>query len=688
MLLEPLFETRATKQVLGHPQDPVLAHWFGADTTTAGVSVDENSAMNYSACWAATRIICGTGGMLPLKMYRRTRGGGKEEARDRPEWRIVHDRPNRRTSSMMFRASRLKFQVNSGNAYAEIERSNNGKIVALWQIHSSRVKPFYTEGTKLKPSELKYEIKNNDGTSVTMDADDVLHFPSVISDDGLIGKGVVAHARQSIGMGMATERHGAALFGNGARPGVVVEHPTRMSDVARTNFRKEWNEMYQGPENAHKMALLSEGAKLHEFGFSAEDSQFLETRQHNIEEVARWYGVPPHKIQHMLRSTFNNIEHQSIEFVQDCILPWLKIWEEELNAKLLSERDQETYFFEHCVDGLLRGDAYTRAQALQLQLQNGALNIDEWRAIENRNPLPDGSGQKHFIQLNMTTTDKAGEEQVASGVADKVDAIGEAQVEATKKADETYGRVLVLAEKAAENSSRAAESAAEASITSFTKAAVILDEMRDTKLRIASESAATRTHTTQKVADASGVIATSIESSAEQNKETLETIYREVREVSRREGERQETLFQACSTDFMDCLSGLMKAEQNELHKHARRKTADLKSLDKYAEKFYRTQQRKLEHSLARIERWWNVCDAGPRWNASEVAAEFVGESLELLRTAAIEAETNPKTDARTIEEKNALLRETVSNCFMKWKARPQKFTKRFIRKGEQTCPA
>lgn len=402
-LLTAIAETRATKQILGHPQDPVLAHWFGGgERTTSGESVTEDSALNYSAVWAAVRILSGSGGMLPLKMYRRTDGGGKEEARKHPVWKLVHDRPNEYMSSMMFRSSRIKYQVNAGNGYAEIERTGRGDPVALWPIHSSRVTPKYTPDRSLY-----YEIKNNNGAPGFIKADDMLHVPSIISDDGICGKGVITHARESIGMGMATERHGAALFGNGARPGFVVKHPKVMSKEARQHFRHEWNEIYQGPENAHKMAILSEGADITPLGFSPEDSQFLATRQHNVEEIARWYGVPPHMIQHLLRATFNNIEHQSVEFVTYSLMPWLVIWEQELNRKLLREDERDEYFFEHLVDGLLRGDAYTRAQALQIQALNGALTIDEWRSIENRNPLPDGLGGMHFVQLNMQTVEQA-----------------------------------------------------------------------------------------------------------------------------------------------------------------------------------------------------------------------------------------------------------------------------------------
>ena len=414
MILNRLFETRAEKIVLGNPRDPVLRAWFGDSMVSAGVNVDENSALNYSAVWAATRLLSGSGSMLPLKLYRRIEGGGKVEARNHPVYRLIHDRPNSEMTSMMFRSSRMRFQVNHGNAYAEIERNGAGLPVALWPIHPTRVECRYDGAERLY-----YLVKNNVGSAIEFSPDDILHVPSIVSDDGICGKGVIANARESIGLGIATERHGSSFFGNGARPGIIVKHPKQLSDTARQNFRREWNEIHQGPSNHHKMALLSEGAEAMTLGFSPEDSQFLQTREHNVEEIARWYGVPPHLIGDLRRATFSNIEEQNIQFVSLSLMPWLVLWEQEINRKLLSEEDREEYFAEHVVDALLRGNSAARSQALQVQFQNGAINIDEWRSIENRNPLPDGFGKKHFVPLNMTTVENAGRLPEAEPVGEK-----------------------------------------------------------------------------------------------------------------------------------------------------------------------------------------------------------------------------------------------------------------------------
>ena len=401
-LLGPPLERRATKQTLGHPRDPVLARWFGSGDSVSGVDVNEDTAFNYSVVWAATRLLVGSIGMLPLKLYRNTEGGGKEEAKDHPLYRILHDEPNPEMSSMAFRSSRSHFQINWGNGYAEIERDTTGRVRHLWPIHASRVRAYRSPDKKLW-----YEVRGNSGNPSYLPAADVLNLHSFMTEDGVCGKGVIAFARESIGHGMAIERHGSAFFGNGARPGLILSHPRTLSDQARQNMRREWNEMHQGAENTHKLAILQEGVTATPFSISNEDSQFLESRQFSVEEMCRWYGVPPHMVQHLNRATFNNIEHMGLEFVVWYLMPWLDVWEQEIQRKLLDESERDIYFAKHNVDALLRGDSAGRAAALQIQFQNGALNIDEWRSIENRNPLEGGAGRQHFVPLNMVPVQMA-----------------------------------------------------------------------------------------------------------------------------------------------------------------------------------------------------------------------------------------------------------------------------------------
>jgi hypothetical protein len=243
----------------------------------------------------------------------------------------------------------------------------------------------------------------------------------MMSDDGIMGKGVIRHARESIGFGLATERYGANWFQGQGIPRVIVSHPTKLSAEARMNFRKEWREIHGGA-TGDRVALLAEGATISPLNLSAEDSQFLETRQHNIEEIARWYGVPPHKLQHLLRATFSNIEEQNIDFVIDSLIPWLKIWEQELWRKLLTPEEQSMMFFEFNVMALLRGNSTGRAAYFQSMLTNGVLNRNEVRAIENYNPV-DG-GDVFLVQGAMAPVDLLVEKMEAE--VDALEAANEA----------------------------------------------------------------------------------------------------------------------------------------------------------------------------------------------------------------------------------------------------------------------
>lgn len=381
--------------------------WSSLTETSSGVPVNEQRAMMYSAVWAATRLLSGTIGMLPLDLYRRA-GKGREVMSDDPRERIVHDRPNREMTSMAYRSSAVGQQVNAGNAYSWIERDISGTIRGLWPIHHSRVEVVRDDVS----DEIYYKVRVDgslDGEYYP--AEDVLHVPSMISDDGIIGKGVIKHARESIGFGLATEKYGASWFEKGGIPRVAVTHPGKPSPEARKNFRKEWNEIHGGP-NGSKVALVAEGMGIVPLNISAEDSQFLETRQHNIEEIARWYGVPPHMIQHLLRATFNNIEHQQIEFVTFSLLPWLKLWEQELNAKLLTEEEQRSMYFEFNVNALLRGDSKTRGEFYKSLVTGGMMSPNEAREMENMNPYPEG--EKFYMQGAMIPVDLLAEQLQAN----------------------------------------------------------------------------------------------------------------------------------------------------------------------------------------------------------------------------------------------------------------------------------
>lgn len=387
-------------QFFGLSPSPTDDFWYGGTgtKTVAGVSVDESSAMTYSVCWACTRVLSTAGAMAPLELLRELEEGGSEPAVDARRYHLAYDQFNPHMTNFMFRSSRIAQQINWGNAFGEIEFTRAGSVAAIHPIHASRVPARNVK--RREDDSVYYLVNNDDGTKTELESWEMLHVPSPASDDGIYGKGVVTQARLSIGFGIATETQGAAYMGNSARPTIVIKNGKFKDAAERKEYRRQWEEVFGGPVNNARPALLPPEADLTALNWSAEDSQFLTTRQHNVEEVARWYGVPPHMIGHLLRSTYNNIEHQSIEFVRWTLRPWLVAWEQELNRKLLTAEERKTLYFQHDLEDLETGDLQSRTAAYKEQVFNGKLTINEWRAKDNQSPIGP-AGDINFVQQAM-----------------------------------------------------------------------------------------------------------------------------------------------------------------------------------------------------------------------------------------------------------------------------------------------
>lgn len=392
----------------GDFRDPTLWQQQGVGygrKTASSEWVNEDSALTYSACWAATRLLCGTGGSLPFPLYQGLEDERRTKARTHPVYRVLNGMWNPEQTAAAARSLMWQWQVNSGNAYAEIVREGDrpdGAVIALWPLAPWRVRMERDDSGSLYYTVLNEETRKWD----ELEPERMLHIPSVITMDGITGKGVIAHARESIGAGLAMVKYGANWFGdNGGVPRVVVEHSGKWDDTQRSAFRKEWAEVHSGPEGS-KIAVLGGGAKANPLTISAEDSQFLETQQHTVEEIARWYGVPPHMLQHLLRATFNNVENLGIEFVQYSLIPWLRVWEQCVWQKLLTPDEKLEYFAEHNVDALLRGDAASRSAFYHQAINDGWMNRNEVRKKENLDPV-DG-GEVFLVQGAMVPLDETG----------------------------------------------------------------------------------------------------------------------------------------------------------------------------------------------------------------------------------------------------------------------------------------
>lgn len=383
------------------PRNP--SYWVqklfgGGVTTAAGVQVDEESALKYSAVWAAVNIISGAVGFLPLPVYRR-KDEGKEKVPAHPVYRLLHDRPNKYMNALTFRETLQAHVLLWGNGYAEIERNGAGRPIALWPITPNRVEP---DTDKIQDDILVWKVSHPKKPDVFIPDEDMLHI-SGLGFDGLIGYSVIEYARESIGLGMGAERFGSAFFGNGATIGNVLEHPGKLSDDAAKRLKESIKEKYSGPSNAHRTLVLEEDMKWKPLGFTQKDAQFLETRKFQVTDVARWFQIAPHKLGDLERATFTNIEHQGIDFVVWTLGRWLKRWEHEVNFKLFTEAEQRTHFAEFLVDALLRGDTKTRNESYAIAVTNGWMNRNEVRERENMN-REDGLDE-FLTPMNMAGAD-------------------------------------------------------------------------------------------------------------------------------------------------------------------------------------------------------------------------------------------------------------------------------------------
>jgi HK97 family phage portal protein len=349
--------------------------------------------MATSAVFACVRVLAETIAMLPLHVYERSADGGKTRALSHPLYNVLHAAANPEMTSYELRETLTGHMALYGNAFAEIQYTKGGDVAALWPLNPRHVRIVRTNA-----GDLAYVYHTPHRPAVTLLADQVLHLRG-LSGDGVIGYSVIGLARQAIGLALATEEFGARFFGNGARPGIVLQHPGTLSDDAYDRLRDSWMQRHAGLEQSHRVAILEEGLNVHEVGIPPEDAQFLQTRRYQVEEIARMYRVPLHMLAQLDRATNNNIEQQSAEFLLYTIQPWLVRFEQAISQRVIPAAQRRKYFAEFMVDGLLRADIDTRYAAYATGRQWGWLSVNEIRARENMNPII--GGDVYLTPLNM-----------------------------------------------------------------------------------------------------------------------------------------------------------------------------------------------------------------------------------------------------------------------------------------------
>ncbi len=385
----------------------------GALTTDSGISVSgEKDVLKVSAAYAAWRIVSNTVSQVPLHLFRRTDDGGQKVVRpSEHNVAALIAKPNNFQHNMRFRKTLQSQLLLRNDAYAiKVRRPGNGMVSMLLPVHSSRVTP----ESNRDEFDLQYKVlvgPPNERLEKVFPASDIIHFVGE-SENGLVGMNPLVRLRDVFGLTLAVARHGARLFKNGAQLSGVLKHPGELGDSAYDRLKESIRENNQGVDNAFNVLILEEAMEWSKSGMTAEESQFLQTRSFQVIEIARAFGVPPHLLFELSRATFNNIEHQSLEFVKYFIQPHWENWEQQLAISLLTSAEQDEYFFEHDPTRLLRGDTKAVTEQEIKHVQWGIQTRNEVRLKHNW-PAIDGLDEP-LTPVNMTTDPEGIEDEEPS----------------------------------------------------------------------------------------------------------------------------------------------------------------------------------------------------------------------------------------------------------------------------------
>lgn len=373
--------------------------------TTAGVSITPDTAVTIAAVWACLRYLSQTVAVLPWHVMKDGDKGAEVQARNPLDY-VLSKRPSSEYSSFQFREMLTHWALRWGNGYAEIEPDTLDRPYAMWPLHSSRVDVcrsvvdgYDSHGDEIPAGALFYEVNNGVGGKTTLAARRMFHIRGF--GEGPVGVNVITYAAQSLGWAKAAQLFGSSFFGQGAVPTTVVKNKRALSPEALRLQKAEFNQLYRGPEKSNRTAFTDNDTEIQVISLNAEQTQLIETQQFLVEEICRWFGVPPHKIMHLLRATFSNIEHQSIEVVVDSISPWVKRFEDEADYKLFGQNRQGLYTKMN-MRALLRGDAASRIAYYDGMVKIGAYSPNRVLELEDENTLGK-EGDIHVMQSQNVT---------------------------------------------------------------------------------------------------------------------------------------------------------------------------------------------------------------------------------------------------------------------------------------------
>ncbi|MCA0314234.1 MAG: phage portal protein [Candidatus Melainabacteria bacterium] len=400
---EPIeFIGRSSKYSLANPSQEFIQLVAASQTSDASVAVSPEVALKTMGLYAAITTIVEPLSHMPIPVME-VDGRNRTRLRSHPVWRILNQVFNDEQHSMEGREMLLGHYILRGNAYGQILRDRSGRAAQVWPLHPDRMK------IERRSEKLVYIYMDANGDEWTLQKENVLHLRNVLDSEGVSGVGFIRRAANAIGLTIATERYASKLYANGARPSGVLKHPGKLKDAAYERLKKEFADKYQGIENLGKVAILEEGMDWQKMGFTAEESQLIESRKFQIEDIARGLRVPGHKVGLLDKATFSNIEHQNLEFVVFTLMGHARRFELTCERDLLTEKERESVELRYNFNSLLRGDIKTRSEAYAIGRMWGWMSADDVRELEDLDPLPENQGQIYLLPQNYIDARKIDE---------------------------------------------------------------------------------------------------------------------------------------------------------------------------------------------------------------------------------------------------------------------------------------
>lgn len=397
-----IFQKIAFKMVKNQVSDYISSFLSGEDVTKFdGIgNINSETAMKFTAVFACNRVLSETLASMPVMEYRKNKDGTREQTRDTAIYDILHNKPNEYMSPFNFKESCMGAINLGGNAVCQRLLNKTGDLVELYPYSHNRVNISWNKDTK----ELEYKI-TGDGSTTILNRSQVLHIPG-LSLDGIIGLSPIQYVSQAIRLGLSYEKFGVEFYKNGANSSGFFKHPTSLGEEAFNRLKKDLKTNYTGLTNTGTPMLLEDGMEYIQNTINPADAQLIENKRFQTEDICRIYRVPLHLVQDLSRSTNNNIEQQSLEFVMYTMLPHFKRWEENINMQLLSDDERKAgYYIEFNVSGLLRGDMKTRSDSYAIARQWGWFSVNDIRRLENMSPIENGD-----IYLTPQSMHEAGKE--------------------------------------------------------------------------------------------------------------------------------------------------------------------------------------------------------------------------------------------------------------------------------------